>query len=83
MPCLKRLTELRDQIKNCFKLRESYYGVENDMDIKLKMALEPIVKRLKLEKDLDKFGKLKPIRIRLAGDGTLVGSSFSYSFFYE
>jgi hypothetical protein len=73
LPVLTRLQELRDKIGGLIKINQTYYGVNNDIPTKLKLVLEPLARRLKFNEDKDANGVIKPIRLRLAGDGTVVG----------
>ena len=70
LPKLYELIQLRKNIAAKFNIEQNYYGVYNDVEIKLKSVLEPIVERLGISNN-------QTIKIKLCGDGTCIGNLYA------
>jgi hypothetical protein len=67
LPPLSQVISQRLELNNLFTLNRTYYGVSNEIIPKLKICLKPIVDCLKIM-------PTETIKLRLAGDGTQVGT---------
>jgi hypothetical protein len=75
LPTLTKLIDLKNMLDSAIKINKDYYGAVNDMQQKLKVTLESIVRRLKLNERVDRHGRILPIRLKFGGDGTQVGKT--------